>query len=203
MEPRVVGTVVLIEGVVLARSPDGKQRQLKHGDAVYEGEILTALADAHVELAFAHGGRFLLRSSESVTLNGVLFDNVFGQSDEDGRGTLLGRVAEATDPTRIETEGQPRTDRPLDDDGNSAELNDRVGVDLGNGFVRLDRIAEPLAGTKFAYHSADGTPCKAWNTKACRAAWRRRCWCPRWEAWGPPPRPRVRKCPRGRPRRCR
>ena len=34
MEARVVGTVILLDGVVLARSVNGSQRQLKVGDRV-------------------------------------------------------------------------------------------------------------------------------------------------------------------------
>ncbi|HEY8358775.1 MAG TPA: tandem-95 repeat protein, partial [Ramlibacter sp.] len=161
MQPRVVGTVVLIEGVVFARSSNGSQRQLRHGDSVYEGEVITTQANAHVELAFVHGGRFVLRANESITLNEALFDNVFGQAEQEGSGTLLGRVAEATDPNRIDTKGLGAGREPEDDSSSGAELNDRVGQDLAHGFVRLDRIAEPLDAAPFEFGSglvADVTP---------------------------------------------
>ena len=81
MEPRAVGTVVLVDGVAIARSADGRRRQLKIGDKVYEGEVIETVADAQVELAFEQAGHFVLRSRESVTLGSALFDSLVADED--------------------------------------------------------------------------------------------------------------------------
>src|SRR5688572_670509 len=113
MEPRVVGTVVLVEGVVLARSADGKQRQLKHGDRVFEGEVIEVVADGHVQLAFEQGGRLLLRSRETITLDSAFFDNVFGMlPDETEGGRLLGRVREGTTEAGLSSRGRTQPANP-------------------------------------------------------------------------------------------
>src|SRR6187431_1771849 len=93
-DSRGIGKVIWLEGVVIARSVDGRQRQLKIGDIVFEGEVVESMADAQVEFAFEQGGRFLLRAHESVTLDAALFDNGFG--DDRQEGGLLNRVSENT-----------------------------------------------------------------------------------------------------------
>ncbi|MDB5899650.1 MAG: type 1 secretion target domain protein, partial [Ramlibacter sp.] len=143
MDPRVVGTVVLVEGVAFARTAGGQQRQLHVGDRVFEGEVVETVADAAVELAFDHAGRFLLRSRETVTLDSSVFDNALalpGAAD----GGLLGRVNERTRGAGVDTEGVARP-ADLDDrtDG-SDSLLERVRFDDGNSFVLLLRLVEGL-----------------------------------------------------------
>ncbi|RYY83796.1 MAG: tandem-95 repeat protein, partial [Comamonadaceae bacterium] len=154
METRVVGTVVLLQGVAFARTADGRQRQLKQGDPVFEGETVSAGAGGEVEIGFANGARFLLRTGESVTLGGVLLQGLLAQLvEEDGRGTLLGRVNEGTDPARIATQGAVR--EPVQNDETAgADLTSGTGQDSAHGYVRLDRIVEVLAPPPFLYTSA-------------------------------------------------
>ncbi|MEJ5992497.1 Ig-like domain-containing protein, partial [Ramlibacter sp. PS3R-8] len=139
MEPRVVGTVVMVEGVVLARSEDGRQRQLKVGDRVFEGEVIETMAAALVELAFAQAGRFVLRAGESVTLGAALFDSLLADNEAE-RGQLLARTGERTRTGSVDTEG---TGEEENNEGRSILL-DRVRFDDGHGFIRLDRVNESL-----------------------------------------------------------
>ena len=55
-EPRVVATVVRIDGQVFARNADGEVRLLKEGDTLREGEVVITGAGSRVELAYADGG---------------------------------------------------------------------------------------------------------------------------------------------------
>src|SRR5687768_15697560 len=139
-DSRGIGKVIWLEGVVIARTADGRQRQLKIGDVVFEGESIEAAADAQVEFAFEQGGRFLLRAKESVTLDAALFDNGFG--DDRQEGGLLNRVAENTTGMTVETQGLPGRNGADsngnggngDGTGNGGDLVDRVRFDDGNSF---------------------------------------------------------------------
>ncbi|MDB5911915.1 MAG: outer rane adhesin like protein, partial [Ramlibacter sp.] len=161
MDPRVVGTVVLVEGVAFARTAGGQQRQLHVGDRVFEGEVVETVADAVVELAFDHAGRFLLRSRETVTLDSSVFDNALalpGAAD----GGLLGRVNERTRGAGVDTEGVTRP-ADLDDRADGSDsLLERVRFDDGNSFVLLLRLVEGLgpvaAQDRFNGARQDATP---------------------------------------------
>ncbi|WP_395688382.1 Calx-beta domain-containing protein, partial [Caenimonas koreensis] len=129
-EAKFVGTVVLIEGVAFARDPQGKQRQLKFGDPVFEGEVIIALDGAQVELSFENGAHLLVRAKEDVRLDQALFENIM---PEGGKSALLGRIGEETAPATV-----------TNDNSNAVNPQDGGGIDDGNTFVLLDRVVEPL-----------------------------------------------------------
>src|SRR5687767_10106099 len=102
MTGKVIGRVVLLEGVVIARAPDGSQRTLRHGDVVFDNEVIVTDEGGRVELDFEHGGRFLLRARETVRLDSVDFGNML----EDGSNPkLVDRVKEAVSPATVHTNG--------------------------------------------------------------------------------------------------
>lgn len=75
-----VGHVILLEGVAFARNTDGRERQLKHGDPIFVGEIIVTMAAARVELAFSENGggsRFLMRANEALRLDSTVFGDEF------------------------------------------------------------------------------------------------------------------------------
>ncbi|WP_374668140.1 tandem-95 repeat protein, partial [Ramlibacter sp.] len=158
MDPRVIGTVVLIEGTAIAKSADGRQRQLKLGDPVFEGEVVSTMEESRVELGSENGGRVVLRTKESVQLEAVLFDNALTAADIDTRGNLLSRVAEATDPATVDTEGISQEQEEDEERFGSTSLLDRIRVDDGNSFVRLPRIAEELPRPPFVTPSLGEVP---------------------------------------------
>ncbi len=152
----VVGKVVLIEGVAFAQNTDGEQRQLKFGDPVFEGEVLVTTAGGRVELAFDQGGKFLLRSRETVTLDSTVFDNIL--PDGNG-GALLTRVRELTSILNAINEGSS-LDRLLQETSSgvspaSSVSSASIRPDDGNNFVQLFRTAEALAPLTYEYASLD------------------------------------------------
>ncbi|MEG4235477.1 retention module-containing protein, partial [Microcoleus sp. Pol11C3] len=158
-EAKVVGNVVLIEGVAFAQNSDGEQRQLRFGDPVFEGEVIVTEAGGRVELAFDHGGKFLLRSRETVTLDSTVFDNVLPDGNS---SALLTRVGELTTILNAINEGSS-LDRLLQE--TSAGVNpasegrgSSFRPDDGNSFVRLFRTAEALAPLTYDYASLEQQP---------------------------------------------
>ncbi|MGC1172046.1 retention module-containing protein, partial [Polaromonas sp.] len=155
-EAKVVGNVVLIEGVAFAQNSDGEQRQLRFGDPVFEGEVIVTEAGGRVELAFDQGGKFLLRSRETVTLDSTVFDNVLPDGNS---SALLARVGELTSILNAINEGSS-LDRLLQE--TSAGVNstsdgrgNSFRQDDGNNFVRLFRTAEVLAPLTYDYASLE------------------------------------------------
>jgi len=147
-EEKVIGTVALIEGRAFARGKDGKQRELKVGDAVLEGEILITPSGARVELSFDSGKKFLLREKESVSLDSA----VIGNELPDGRdAALLERVGELADITRAIAEGSS-LDQLLEE--TSVGLTGGIGED-GHNFVQIFRIFEFLASPEYDYGTLD------------------------------------------------
>ena len=92
-EGKVVGNVVVLEGSAFAENASGERRQLKFGDPVFEGDVLVTATGARVELALDQGGKFLLRSRETVTLDSTVFGNLL---PDGGSAALLPRVEELT-----------------------------------------------------------------------------------------------------------
>src|SRR4051812_29741799 len=90
----IIGKVVVLQGEVLARSPDGTVTKLKVGDPVHEGDVITTAPGAIVEFSFDDGRSYLIRESEVVTLD----ESVFGSELPDAQhAALLPRVGETTD----------------------------------------------------------------------------------------------------------
>ena len=146
----VIGHVVLIEGVVLARTEDGEQRQLKFGDPVFEGEVIVTMDGARVELGFDQGSKFLMRSKEIVQLDSTVFGNLLPEAQD---ASLLPRVTEFTQIAKALLDGGS-LEQLLDEVSTGATLNGRIseGVvgglrpDDGNSFVQLFRAVETVAG---------------------------------------------------------
>ncbi|HQR99486.1 MAG TPA: retention module-containing protein, partial [Polaromonas sp.] len=153
-EANVVGNVVLIEGIAFAQNSDGEQRPLKFGDPVFEGEVIVTATGGRVELAFDQGGKFLLRSRETVTLDSTVFGNVLPDADS---GALLPRVGELTSILNAISEGSS-LDRLLQETSSGLNSSSEVGgtnirADDGNNFVQLLRTAEELAPLTYEYAS--------------------------------------------------
>ncbi|MDI1272220.1 retention module-containing protein, partial [Polaromonas sp.] len=153
-EANVVGNVVLIEGIAFAQNSDGEQRLLKFGDPVFEGEVIVTAAGGRVELAFDQGGKFLLRSRETVTLDSTVFGNVLPDADS---GALLPRVGELTSILNAISEGSS-LDRLLQETSSGVSSASDAGganirADDGNNFVQLLRTAEELAPLTYEYAS--------------------------------------------------
>ncbi|MDI1239874.1 MAG: retention module-containing protein, partial [Polaromonas sp.] len=153
-EANVVGNVVLIEGIAFAQNSDGDQRLLKFGDPVFEGEVIVTAAGGRVELAFDQGGKFLLRSRETVTLDSTVFGNVLPDVNS---GALLPRVGELTSILSAISEGSS-LDRLLQETSSGVSSASDAGganirADDGNSFVQLLRTAEELAPLTYEYAS--------------------------------------------------
>ncbi|WP_188709710.1 retention module-containing protein, partial [Polaromonas eurypsychrophila] len=155
-ETKVVGNVVVIEGVAFAQNKEGVQRQLQFGDPVFEGEVLVTATGGRVELVFDQGGKFLLRSKETVTLDSTVFDNLLPDGNS---GALLPRIGELTNIINAISEGSS-LDRLLQETSSgvgsaSSVSGNNIRPDDGNSFVRLIRIAEALAPLTYEYTSLE------------------------------------------------
>ncbi|MES2383838.1 MAG: retention module-containing protein, partial [Pseudomonadota bacterium] len=155
-EAKVVGNVVVVEGVAFAQNKEGAQRQLRFGDPVYEGEVLITAVGGRVELAFDQGGKFLLRSKETVTLDSTVFDNMLPDGNS---GALLPRAGQLTSILNAISEGSS-LDMLLQETSSGVASSVGSGVtsirpDDGNSFVRLIRTAEALAPLTYEYTSLE------------------------------------------------
>ncbi|MDD2686811.1 MAG: retention module-containing protein, partial [Gallionella sp.] len=140
----IVGKVVILQGQVIAKSPDGTQRQLKLGDVVHEDEVITTGPGSKVEIAFDDGHTYLLREKETVTLDSI----VIGADLDAKEASLLDRVGEAVDINRALAEGSS-LDSLLEE--TAANLNGSGASNDGHDFVRVLRIAEALAPANYDY----------------------------------------------------
>ena len=69
-----LGKVAALGGEAFAQSKEtGETRVLKIGDPVFEGDVIVSGPGTQVELEFSRGDRFLLRESETVTLDEHVF----------------------------------------------------------------------------------------------------------------------------------
>ncbi|MDP1954215.1 MAG: retention module-containing protein, partial [Polaromonas sp.] len=155
-EGKVVGNVVVLEGIAFAENASGERRQLKFGDPVLEGDVIVTSTGARVELAFDQGGKFLLRSRETVTLDSTVFGNLL---PDGGSAALLPRVEELTRILNAISEGST-LDRLLQETSSGVSSSSGVGVsgirsDDGNNFVQLLRTVEALAPLTYEYTSLD------------------------------------------------
>ena len=142
-----VAHVSAIQGTAFAKSEDGKMRQLKVGDPVFEGEILVAPPGSQVDLAMADGRQIALRDNEALTLD----TEVVGDAKADAADSALLAVGD---------EAQ-RIIQSINEGGNLDELLEETaageaagGSDGGSTFVRLLRISESVDPLSYEYETA-------------------------------------------------
>ncbi|MFZ6820127.1 retention module-containing protein, partial [Undibacterium sp. Ji22W] len=131
----IIGKVVALQGQAIIKSPDGKQHQLKVGDVVYEKDVIIAAPGAQVELAFDSGHNYLIRQNETVTLDATVFAP---NQSEIASAALLPADASPQNVTNAVI-GENSLDKLLEE--TAAGLGGGDAGD-GNGFVRVERIAE-------------------------------------------------------------
>ena len=140
----VIGKVASIQGVAFAKSQDGTLRQLKLGDPVFEGEVIQTEMGAHVELQLNDGSFYALRDQESVTVDGMLFDN---QKADPKDGALFASSADTDQIAKAIAEGNS-LDELLEETAAGATTG---GGNDGHSFVRLLRISEAITPVEFDY----------------------------------------------------
>ncbi|TXI96752.1 MAG: retention module-containing protein, partial [Burkholderiaceae bacterium] len=146
----IIGKVVAIKGTVMVKGADGAQHQLKLGDIVYEKDVIVTANGGEVELAFDSGRSYTLRGNETVSLDATVFAP---NQVEVANNALLPASADqgATDQDIAKAIiGGNSLDKLLEE--TAAGLGGGDAGD-GNGFVRLDRIAEGVTPI-----SVDATP---------------------------------------------
>jgi VCBS repeat-containing protein len=147
-QANIAGKVAHLEGQAFARSSDGSQRQLKLGDAVYEGEVIITREGSKIELAFDQGHTYLLREKETLTLDSSVYDS---EGADAKSAALLPRVGELTEITQAIAAGSS-LDQLLEE--TAAGLTGGSAADNGHNFVQLIRIAEAIPQFDDAYGSA-------------------------------------------------
>ncbi len=142
-----VAHVSAIQGTAFAKSEDGKMRQLKVGDPLFEGEILVAPPGSQVDLAMADGRQIALRDNEALTLD----TEVVGDAKADAADSALLAVGD---------EAQ-RIIQSINEGGSLDELLEETaageaagGSDGGSTFVRLLRISESVDPLSYEYETA-------------------------------------------------
>ncbi|MDO8179795.1 MAG: retention module-containing protein, partial [Undibacterium sp.] len=144
----IVGKVVALQGQASVRSVDGSQHQLKLGDVIYENDVIITAANGRVELSFDEGRSYLLRESETVTLDASVYAPT--QSDVANAALLpSGTTAENIIQAVV---GGSSLDKLLEE--TAAGLGGGDAGD-GNGFVQLDRIAETVTPQSYSGGTAD------------------------------------------------
>ncbi len=145
-----VAHVSAIQGTAFAKSEDGKMRQLKVGDPVFEGEILVAPPGSQVDLAMADGRQIALRDNEALTLD----TEVVGDARADAADSALLAVGD---------EAQ-RIIQSINEGGNLDELLEETaageaagGSDGGSTFVRLLRITEGVESAAYTFDETQST----------------------------------------------
>ena len=144
-EPRVVATVVRIDGQVFARNADGEVRLLKAGDTLLEGEVVITAAGGRVELAYADGGSTTIPADSSV----LITEDMTEATRPDARAAAVEDATIAQVLQAIET-GQD-LEQVLEDP--AAGLAGGGGGE-GSNFVRLLRISEGVDGAAFEFAGA-------------------------------------------------
>ncbi|WP_345794343.1 retention module-containing protein [Thauera sp. JM12B12] len=144
-EPRVVATVVRIDGQVFARNADGEVRILKEGDSLREGEVVITAEGGRVELAYADGGSTSIPADSSV----LITEEMTEATRPDARAAAVEDATIAQVIQAIET-GQD-LEQVLEDP--AAGLAGGGGGE-GSNFVRLLRISEGVDGAEFAFDGA-------------------------------------------------
>ncbi|MFC3176962.1 retention module-containing protein, partial [Undibacterium amnicola] len=136
----IIGKVVALQGQAFIKSPDGKQHQLKVGDVVYEKDIIITAPGAQVELAFDSGYNYLVRQNETVTLDASVFA---AAQAEVAKSALLPADSSAQNITNAIV-GENSLDKLLEETAAGLGGGD---IGEGNGFVRVERIAENVTPT--------------------------------------------------------
>ncbi len=143
----IIGKVALLQGHAYAKGPDGRERALKVGDVVYEGDVIVTAANSRVELAFEGGQHYLVRGNETVTLDKAVLGDELPEARD---AALIGRVAESAEIARVIAEGGS-----LDElfEETAAGFNGGAAND-GHGFVEIGRIREGVSGASYQYDTA-------------------------------------------------
>ena len=155
----VIGTVILVEGVVFALNPAGERCTLNFGDAVLEGDVIVTDENGRVELAFESGGRFVLRAQESVTLDSTV---CAANGVESKEASLLARVGEFTTLLNAIARGDSidalleETESGSSSSGSANSVGMRI--DDGNGFIELLKVPEALAPASFEFSASAQPP---------------------------------------------
>ena len=136
----IIGKVVALQGQAFIKSPDGKQHQLKVGDVVYEKDIIITAPGAQVELAFDSGHNYLVRQNETVTLDA----SVFAAAQAEVAKSALLPADSATQNITNAIVGENSLDKLLEETAAGLGGGD---IGEGNGFVRVERIAENVTPT--------------------------------------------------------
>ncbi|MDO9192337.1 MAG: retention module-containing protein, partial [Undibacterium sp.] len=144
----IVGKVVALQGQASVRSVDGSQHQLKLGDVIYENDVIITAANGRVELSFDEGRSYLLRESETVTLDASVYAPA---QSEVANAALLPSDTTAENITQAVVGGSS-LDKLLEE--TAAGLGGGDAGD-GNGFVQLDRIAETVTPQSYSGGTAD------------------------------------------------
>ncbi|MBU1237371.1 MAG: retention module-containing protein, partial [Gammaproteobacteria bacterium] len=144
-----VGKVALLEGQAFARSEDGSQRALKVGDAIMEGEVIVTGPDSRVELAFDNGTTYLVRETETVTIDNTVFGTDLPESHD---AALIDRISETAAITRAIAEGSSLDDL-LEETAAGFEGG---GGEEGHDFVQLLRIVEAVPPLAYDYGTGRG-----------------------------------------------
>ncbi|MDO8651387.1 MAG: retention module-containing protein, partial [Undibacterium sp.] len=134
----IVGKVVALQGQAIVHSADGSQHQLKLGDIIYENDVIVTDANGRVELSFDQGRTYVLRESETVTLDSTVFAPT--QSEIANAALLPSDAAIAANAANAIIGGNS-LDKLLEE--TAAGLGGGIASDA-HDFVKLDRIAEAV-----------------------------------------------------------
>ena len=81
VQPLMIGRVMLTEGELSARDAGGKERKLRLGAPVYEGEVLTTGAKSHAVVAFRDEGRVTLQENTVFHVEKFKYDKSAAQEN--------------------------------------------------------------------------------------------------------------------------
>ncbi|QYF93780.1 VCBS domain-containing protein [Massilia sp. PAMC28688] len=134
-----IGKVTVLAGHATARSLDGAVRELKLGDPVFEGDVITTDAGGKVEIAFDGGRNYVIGGSETVTLDGQVFDPAGVEARDAALLPARGELGPVTDAI---INGNGSLDALLEE--TAAGVNGGGGDDNGSSFVELARVQEDV-----------------------------------------------------------
>ncbi|EAQ98956.2 retention module-containing protein [Congregibacter litoralis] len=128
-----IGTVDIREGKVFARSNDGSLRELKSGDAVFQGEVLVPSADAVVELLMPDMPSIALVADTEMLLSSELLNDTATTASEAALedSTIAAVVAALEgDGDILDNLEAPAAGGGRGDEGSSFVRLGRIGFDL-------------------------------------------------------------------------
>ncbi|MFV0275955.1 MAG: retention module-containing protein, partial [Parahaliea sp.] len=134
MAREIIGTVAAAQGKVFARNGNGKLRELKTGDVVFEGETLVNAAGARVEIDLFDGNPIVIATAQEMTLT----------------RDLVAELATGRDESAVEDESIEAVLAALAGDGDIGDAlpapaaggNAAASENAGLSWVRLARIVE-------------------------------------------------------------